>query len=226
MGPPGGGKTTFALQWPNLWVADCDQNLAGPLRFLKAQGRLPTFSYDSIALDDSNKPLNFVEQWERVEARTTAALTDPNIQTLFIDSLTHVDRILYQYCCAKQGVKELEFQQWNLFKNTIYRYIMRIRSSGKTLIIACHEKIETDKKGNVEKYTPVISTNIKDYFSYLFTDVWRCTLSDAGGGKLKATVTTHPTAVSDLKNSLLLGREVEATYSAVKQAIDKLQISA
>jgi len=224
MGPPGGGKTTFALQWPGLWVADCDQNLSGPLRYLKQKGQLPTFSYDRIAFDDNDAPLeSFSKQWERLEAKTKEAQRTSSVRTIFIDSLTHVDRILYQHCCEKQGVKELEWQQWNMYKNALYKFIMSIRASGKTLLVACHEKIEYDKKGQVEKYTPVVSTNLKDYFSYMFTDVWRCTLIDAGGGRLRATVTTHPTQVSDLKNSLLLGKEIEATYSAVQLALDKLQ---
>jgi GTPase SAR1 family protein len=224
MGPPGGGKTTFALQWPNLWVANCDQNLAGPMRYLANENKYPAFSYDDIAQDGGGTPVPMHLQWNRLESVTKDALADPSISTLFIDSLTHVDRILYAHCCKAQGVKDLEFQQWNMFKNSLYRYIMEARTSGKTILLACHENIEYDKKGAVEKYVPTVSTNLKNYFGYMFTDIWRCTLETVGGGKITARITTHPNNVSDLKNSLLLGKSIDASYAAVEAAVNKFKL--
>ena len=41
MGPPKAGKTTLALQFPNPYVADCDNNLSGPDEYLKANTMPP-----------------------------------------------------------------------------------------------------------------------------------------------------------------------------------------
>lgn len=225
MGPPGSGKTTFALKWPGLYVVDADQNLAGPLRYLNSKGKFTPFKYDIVALDDANQPVEAHLQWPRLKSCVEAAIKDPTVLTLFIDSLTHVDRIVYAYACKTQNVKELEFQQWNMFKNELYRFIMNIRSKGKTLIMSCHENIEYDKKGQVEKYVPTLSTNLKNYFGYIFTDVWRCTLKPVGGGKIEGVVSTHPTALSDLKNSLLFDKgEIAADYDIVRTAIDKIKL--
>lgn len=224
MGPPGGGKTTFALQWPNMWIADCDRNLAGPMRYLQSKGIPVTAQRSDIQFDDDGKPVAIEDQWERLIAETKIAIDNKDIQTLFVDSLTHIDRILYAHCCKKQKVVELEFQQWNMFKNLLYRYIVGVRDSGRTIILSCHEQIEYDKKGQIEKFIPTISTNLKNYFAYIFTDAWRCTLEPIGAGQVKSFIYTHPTKVSDLKNSLLLGEKIEANYVAVSAAIKKTKV--
>jgi len=224
MGPPGGGKTTFALQWPGLWFADCDMNLAGPMRYLQSTGKEATFKYDTIPYDDEGKPLDLHQWWNRLVAKTNEAIKDPTIETICIDSLTQIDNMLVEHTMRTQGTKVMEIQHWRPFRKDLHEFIMRARSCGKTLLVCCHEEIVFDKKGAVEKYRPSVSTKISDYFGYYFTDIWRCTIIDAGAGKLRAVVTTHPTAVSDLKNSLLLGQEIEASYSVVKQAIEKWKV--
>jgi hypothetical protein len=219
MGPPGGGKTTFALQWPGVWIADCDMNLAGPLRYIKSRGINVDVKYDTIPYDDDGKPLELHEWWSRLVVKTATAIKDPTIQTIVVDSLTQVDNMLVEHTMQTQRTKVMEIQHWRPFRKDLHEYIMRARSCGKTFLMLCHEEILFDKKGQVEKYRPSVSTKISDYFGYYFTDIWRCTLVDGGAGKLKAVVTTHPTAVSDLKNSLLLGREIEADYRVVERIL-------
>lgn len=225
IGPPGGGKTTFALQWPGVWVADCDQNLAGPTRLLKTQNIYKPYFLDLIAYDDDNNVItDLAKQWDRLLRKTDEAIKSPEVKTLFLDSLTHIDRILYAWCCVKLNVKDLEWNQFNLFKNTLYRYIMAVRASGKNLLVACHEKIEYDAKGNVKKYVPVLSTNLAQYFGYMFTDIWRFLIVDQGANKFEAMMYTLPTTTSDLKNSLQLPAKLKARYSEVETYITKLKI--
>jgi len=222
MGPPGGGKTTFMLQWPNLWVADCDRNLAGPMRYLQSIGRYKPFKYDVIPVNDDGTqvPLNLA--WQRLRTLTKAALADSTVQVVGLDTLTYCDQALYAHTCRVQGLSDLEGFHWSPYKRELHAFLSECRASGKTVIVACHEKIEYDKKGNVEKYIPSISTGISNYFGYYFTDIWRCTLEDQGGKVgLRSKLVTHPTAVSDLKNSLLFGKgDLEATYEAVRPFIE------
>lgn len=225
IGPPGGGKTSFALQWPGLYVADCDQNLAGPMRFLKGQGKYKPFAYDRICYDDDGAPIQKLDkQWERLLIKVDAACKDPAIETIFIDSLTHIDRILYSHCLVKLNTTQLEWNQFKLFIDLLYRFIMAVRASGKNVLVACHEQIEYGPKGEIKKYKPVLSTKLAQYFGYMFTDVWRMKIVDAGAGKQKAMMYLTPTATSELKNSLLLSGEMEATYANIEAGINKTKL--
>ena len=228
MGPPGGGKTTLMLQFPNLYVLNCDRNLAGPIRYLQQIGKFKPFKYDTISQYEEDCTDKFGDHkagdlvdisigWARLRSLASIAIKDPTIQTIGLDTLTWCDNALYAHTARVQGLKELEGFHWAPYKRELHAFLAECKSSGKTVIVNCHEKIEYDKKGNVEKYNPSISTGISAYFGYYFSDIWRCTLEDQGGGKLKAKVSTHPTAVSDLKNSILCGKELEATYEAVSK---------
>ena len=42
IGPPGAGKTTVSLQLPKPFILDCDDNINGPIRYLKTAGKLGT----------------------------------------------------------------------------------------------------------------------------------------------------------------------------------------
>jgi hypothetical protein len=101
---------------------------------------------------------------------------------------------------------------------------MAVRASGKNLLIACHEKIEYDKQGNVKKYTPVLTTNLSQYFGYMFTDIWRCLLVPTGAGKYKGQIKTLPNSTSDLKNSLQLPAELEASYVSLEPYLGKIKL--
>jgi len=209
IGPPGSGKTTYALQFPDVWVADCDNNLAGPVRYLKSVGKFKPFKADSIQFDDDGKPITPAQSWERLVTKTQEALKSPDIKTIIIDSLTHVDRILLVWCMEKLRKATPEFDVWNMFKLRLYDYLVKIRSGGKSVIVICHEKIEYDKNGSIDKFVPAVSTNLKDYFGYLFTDVWRSELHLVGG-KYEHNIRVTPTALHDLKNSLLLTNTINS----------------
>jgi GTPase SAR1 family protein len=229
MGPPGGGKTTLMMQFPGLYILNCDRNLAGPVRYLKSIGKFKPFKYDTISQyeDDEGEHhkgdmIDIKFGWDRLRALARAAIKDPSIQTIGLDTLTWCDQALYAHSCRVQGLKELEGFNWSPYKRELHAFLSECKASGKTVIVNCHEKIEYDKKGAIEAYVPSISTGISAYFGYYFSDIWRCTLVDQGGTRgLKAIVTTHPTAVSQLKNSILCGNTLEASYEAVEKFLKK-----
>ena len=231
MGPPGGGKTTFMLQFPDLYVLDCDRNLAGPIRYLKSIGKYKPFWYDTISQYESDCTDSFGEHkagdavdikfgWQRLRQLASAALKDPNIHNIGLDTLTWCDTALYMHVCRTQNKKELGSFDWQPYKRELHTFISEVKSSGKNLIVNCHEKIEYDVAGHVTDYLPTVSTNISSYFGYFFSDMWRCTLEPLGN-KLFAKVETHPTATKHLKNSLLCGQTIEASYEAVAKFLSK-----
>src|ERR1017187_1396697 len=231
MGPPGGGKTTFMLQFPGLYVLNCDRNLAGAIRYLKSVGRYKPFQYDTISQYEkdatdlgAHKPGEMVDiswGWERMRKLTKIVLADPTIQTIGLDTLTWCDTALYMHTCRTQCKKELAAFDWNPYKRELHGFLSECKAAGKTVIVNCHEKIEYDVAGNVTDYLPTVSTNISSYFGYYFSDIWRCSVEDSGGGKLIYKVETHPTATRHLKNSLLCGKTIEPTYESVAKLLTK-----
>ena len=53
-GPPGTGKTTLACHLPKVYIADCDLNLAGPLRWLRENNGPMPVGYDIIDREHEN----------------------------------------------------------------------------------------------------------------------------------------------------------------------------
>ena len=236
MGPPGGGKTTLGLQFPGVGVLNCDRNLAGPVRYLKSKGLYTPFKYETISAydDDSDPPHKSGEivdikfAWDRCREITRRFIKDPDIKVIMLDTLTYIDQALYSHACRVQNVTELGGFQWQPYKRELHTWIAEVKSSGKLLLVNCHERPIFKPLGQgvksmdvVDKYEPTISTNISSYFGYFFSDMWRCSLQDQGAGIMKCILQTHPNKMMDLKNSLLMEKQITGDYATLKPHIDK-----
>lgn len=197
LGPPGGGKTTFALSFPSPYIIDCDQNLDGPQLCLTKRNKDFTYHYDTPA--EETIPMH--ERWEKVMGFLRDAIKSPDVKTIIIDSLTHLDEYLLRHVMNKQGQKEMRIQDWIPFRSELAKLIMLSRSSSKTVILTAHEQKSTNKEGHVIKLDPAIRSRISDFFGSFFTDIYRC-YSTIIGGKEKFYLQTFGDGISDLKNSL------------------------
>ncbi len=224
IGPPGSGKTPLALQFPSVGLIDCDANVAGPMRWLMSKGRYSPFKFQRADRTmDKDELVTLPWVWENIKKIGTFFEKDQEVSTIVLDSLTYCDTALYAHCCRTQSVQELSGFQWAAYKRELHSFLASCKAAGKTTIVTCHEKIEYDKKGNIEKYVPSISTGIAAYFGYYFSDIWRCTLEDPGAGKPhQMHVRTASTQLYDAKNSLLFGKElVDPTWQTIHEAINK-----
>jgi len=222
IGPPGGGKTTLALQFPNVYVLDCDLNLSGPENYLRQAGRPPLeFRYDQIPFDDAGNPVPVQQQWKRLIEKIILAVVDPWVKTIFLDGLTAVDEILLQHVLRTQATTTMRQQDWIPFRSAMVGLIMQIRTTGKTSIVSCHEKTETDEKGNVEAFKPAFRSKIGDFFGGFFTDMWRCQAKPGVAGKTSFWVYPQRTSRSDLKNSVLMPPEIELPAQGAFEAVNK-----
>lgn len=221
------------MQFPNLYVANCDLNLTGPERFIRQRDPTLSYSYDDIPLKDdgAQRPVN--ECLQHLFDCLTKAAQDPTIKTIAIDSLTHVNEYVIQHILRLGGRKDMEIRDWISFKSRFLELLFSYsRNSGKTVIMTVHESIieEVDPKNvmkkNVIGYQPSISGGITDYFGAFFTDVWRCTIDRVGQTPtnplgLEARLTTARNSKSDLKNSLGLPPEMKADYKLIEAQLNK-----
>lgn len=215
IGQPGGAKTTLALQFPGLVLFDCDLNTDGPRKHLHSNNLYKPFYRESITLDDDGKPRPVEKCFDHIcDKLKELALNRPEgFQTFCLDGLTMINEFVIQKVLSTQRKELMEPHFWAPFKSYLMSLLVgRLRSLGVTTIVTCHEfvieKPSSDKskvmQSEIVAYKPAVQGGITDFFGGFFTDVWRCSLESAPGGKLEAKLTTQRTTLSELKNSMSL----------------------
>lgn len=229
IGPPGGGKTTLAMQFPSVEFMDCDRNLDGPERFIRKNLASLSYGYNSITMDDDNKPVPAELCYDRLIDKLDLAKTTPS-KTVVIDSLTLVNEFIIRKILHDQrrSSGEMEARDWIPFKTRMINLLVaKVRNLGKTTICTVHETILTkpDPKNIMNReivgYQPSVQGSIVDFFGGFFTDMWRCTAHAAPADRVEYKIHTCRTALSDLKNSIGLPNEILVRQGEL--AFDKIK---
>lgn len=230
VGPAGSGKTTLALQFPNLWIADCDRNLDGPERYLRKVKNFPlNYSYDTITIDDDGKPVATHDLYNRLMDKLLTVKAETKFDWIIIDSLTHINEFIIQKVYKEKGVTEMEARHWATFKSNAYNLLVgRIRSIGKNVIVVAHEVSIERAAGGKDVMTkvlaerrPYIQGGINEQLGGFFTDMWRMEGRPSPGGKVEYVLQTNKTQYDELKNSIGLPYEmVDPTYEKIRPYLE------
>lgn len=205
-GPPGAGKTTLACQMPKAYIADCDLNLGGALRYMnEAKLTLPV-GYDTIDRKDDGSDVEPNLRFERLCLCLQSAAADPNVETLVLDSATKISDYIIAHTLRMQNKKAMEMTSWGFYLGYWKELINKLSSVRKNLVLIAHEKVEKDEIDQSLKYFLLIPGQFGSMAGSLFTDVWRCEVA-AGAGfganvKYSWNVRTMPDHKFQLKNSL------------------------
>lgn len=220
LGPPGCGKTTLAMQFPSPHFLDCDENLAGPDRFLRNDaGRKDlSYTYDSIRYDDNDKAVPMDYLWDRYIKKFEESISGPG-KTIITDSLTGLDEFNIQVTAREAGgILKLAQQHWIPFRSRMKALTIKMRQTGKINIVCCHQEVKYDEKGNARHYDVTLSSKLSDHFGWVFTDVWHFVPQPPLAGKQRpAKLTCVSTSLVDAKNSFGMPSEVDATWSEVNK---------
>jgi len=238
IGPPGGGKTTLAMQFPNVCFIDCDRNLDGPERFLRSKNAQFSYAYVSATIDEKGNPYDVADCFDWIIVRITELAKEASIQTVVIDGLTLINEYIIRKILKKQGGKSvMEPHFWGPFKSDMLKLLVQtLRGLNKTTIVTCHEvvleKPNTDKDKMLQPliigYRPAVQGGITDYLGGFFSDMWRCTSQPGAGNKQTYKLQVVRDGLSDLKNSLALPSEGftwsegELGYERIKPYIEKV----
>ncbi len=228
MGPPGSRKTTLGLQFPNVYVEDCDRNLDGPERWLRSNGHKDlSYTYNSVRYDDNGKMREIDECYNSLCDDLTRIANTPkdyaSVKTVFVDSLSHVNEFLIRHVLKLQNkprkIHEMEARDWSPFKS--YAYILlvaKLEQTNKHVLCSCHEVklVEPDgtnvMKERVIGYEPFFQGKVGDIIGAFFTDVWRLEVRPALAGGSETWLQTMKTPKCEhLKNSLGLPAELNVT---------------
>lgn len=210
VGPPGGGKSTLMLGFPNLLVFDCDLNLDGPERLLRKQNPALSYSYDQVPLQDNGSPRPVWECYDHLIVGLSNVAANPSdIQWVAVDSLSQVNEFIIRKVLKEQSKNEMEARHWQPFKSLALSLLIgKLRHLGKNVIVTAHETkiVRPDPKQVMQElvigYEPFFQGKVGEMLGAFFTDVYRCTSIPAPGGKIEFQLETMKTTLSDLKNSL------------------------
>jgi len=237
IGAPGSGKTTFALQLPKVGVIDCDDNLGGPVRYLRAQNKAPTFKYDTPLRDANDKPISRELQFTQVCKILDEMIADPEVETIVIDSLSSLIEILFTHTLhiqkkpispdIKAADKKFEYEDWAAFGNILRKLIFGLKSCGKRFIITAHVKVDQDELTKVLYRFINCPGAVKDYISGWFEEAWEFYIFTQGtppNDKAIRKIRTVPDARSvnlGLKTSAGLPSTLDADANLILTALSK-----
>ena len=203
-GAPGTGKTTLACHLPKAYIADCDLNLAGPLRWLRENNGPMPVGYDIIDREHENgAEVDPSLRYQRLIKCLAEAVKSPDIETIVIDSATKLSDYMIAEVLRQQGKKEMSISMWGLYLALWKHFISRLSAQRKNFVLICHEKVEKDEIDQSLKYFIMIPGQISNIIGSLFTDVWRCEVSSVGlPPKYSFDIRTMSDNKFSLKNSL------------------------
>lgn len=222
VGSPGSGKTALALQFPNLYVIDCDGNLQGPTDYLKRSGLYKPYKWDTAFVDDAGKPVSPFNRYNRVVSCLQQAAADPSIDTIYLTSLTAFrdmvkDDILRQRASnvglgdarnkfpvteQNRGMTGLMQPEWDTFAFYFRNLVTSMRGCGKTFILDAHYEKQQNEADKMFYETLAIPGQSRYNLAALFTDTWQTVIVTEGFGanaKTERKVRTIPNGILDEK---------------------------
>lgn len=232
VGSPGTAKTTLALQLPKPFILDCDDNLSGPVRYLKSLNKLngPVFFDTPLRLADG-KPCPREQQYDRSIALLKEACESPQVETLILDTLTSFTEMMFTKTLIVNGKKlgdnvrtfdpKFEYAEWHTFLKIFTQTIYWLKSSGKRICLTAHIEVDKDElTGTLFKFLKCPG-QFRNTISGLFEEVWECYIESTGAGstaKAVRKVRTSPDARSihlGLKSAAGLGATFDADMDTI-----------
>ncbi len=237
IGSPGSGKTTFALQLPKVGLVDCDDNLGGPVRFLRGQNKAPNFKYDTPLRDAQDKPIAREAQFTQLCRILDELIADPEVETIVIDSLSSLVEMLFVHVLAAQkkpisadiriADKKFEYEDWAAFGNLLRKLIFNLKSSGKRFVLTAHISVDADELTKVLYRFISCPGAVKNYLSGWFEEAWEFYIFTSGmppNEKAVRKIRTVPDARSvnlGLKTSAGLASTMDADAATILAALSK-----
>jgi len=224
VGAPKSGKTSFALQFPRPYIADCDNNIYGPMTYLERQKKNPNFHYDVIDVDDNGREIPVEKRWTRLTECVRAAATHPEIKTIVVDSLSKVSDYLIAHILHYEKVSTMRIQDWQPYQNLLKKLVIFTRSCGKNVIFCAHEHVEKDELDGVLRCCVALPSKLAHHIGGLFTDVWRAEYSPgAGGQEGRYMIRALSSARMSLGNSINLPPVFPMDFAAEPKLVERFK---
>lgn len=208
VGPPGGGKTTIAMQFPGVCFLDIDEKLDGPESLIRKSRPDLSYSFIQAGRDEKGNRLPSGDVFKNLLSVVGSLKGNKEIQTIVLDNLTMLSEFVIQDILKTQKKDAMTGGDWGPYKSKMVQILLNaLREPGKHVIVLAHEfHKEVAKPGNMmEKILvgrrPTIQGKMDDILGGYFSDMWRCSGGQVGG-KQEFYIETMPTGLDELKNTL------------------------
>jgi len=222
-GEPGAGKTSMALQFPKVWVLDCDQNLGGPTRFLKSRGLTLPVGYDIIDRDDSGKVVPDNMRWDRLiscVANLQKLVNDGTVQTIVLDSMSKINDYNKADVLRKNPTKTGGFEQtsWGFFYANWVKLVGALTASKVHLVLTAHDRVDKDEFDGSTKIMLNTQGQFQAQAGSMFSDVWHAEIQSSGVPVVHKRVcrTIQSYKYAGLKNSFQLPDLFEFDWKTIE----------
>jgi len=173
IGDPGAGKTRLAMSFPTPGFIDCDGNLNSAARLAGSK----KWFYSQPFKDDAGKEVPEVDRWNRAVSEVKLMLTNPEIETVIIDSwgplcawaLLHAENELRK---AGIDVKKEYLAKYNAFIPLMTGFITMLKIPGKYVIVNAHQVMEKGELTGTLSFILDMPGNSAFTLGRLFNDVW------------------------------------------------------
>ena len=220
IGPPGAGKTTFCLQFPNVAIIDADLNLDGPEQRLRKSNPNLEYRYGAVSIDDKGAIVDEDKRFTRLTTLFDEAKQDPWVKTIVEDSLTNITQILIWQILSLTKGSNMEIKDWGTHRGKMLSMLIKQRLSckDKTVIFTCHQEDKMKKldpkslEATLIGYVPSINPGLQSDLPGMFTDCWHLQMRQKPGNTYQNILTTMPTGMMPfLKNSMGMPAELDVT---------------
>lgn len=207
-GPPKTGKTMVALQFEAPWVANCANNLTGPLKYLMRVNpeHTKTIKWSNVNVSAAGINIDVGARWTNLIGLCQEALRDSTIKTLILDDLSFIDQYLQDFIVSEKAdskSKEMTISDWIPYKRLLAKLVTSLRNTGRTLIVTAHEENAKDEATGAIFTRLNIPGKMADNLGGFFSDVWRTEVESDAEGNPVYTVRAQPTTrVPQIGNSL------------------------
>lgn len=236
-GPPGCGKTTLALKFPRPYICDLDNNMSGTIRKSRIEGKPLDVCYDvpDLIIDEKTgnitgeRPLK--DRYKFMAECLKAAAADPNIDTIVVDGVSKLNAYIIAEIGKQnptvgnraRGEGEMTLQDWGAHLYLWQNFVTKMQATSKMFVLTAHEETSdrTDLSGIL---VSVQGKKVQATLAGMFSDVWRCEVTDKLGPKGREyewKVRTMQTSSLQLKNSLGLPDSFVMDWNTINNALQK-----
>ena len=229
-GPPKSGKSVLAMQFPKPYFIDLDVNLGGPIRYAQRAGLPLPVGYDTVDKDEKGAEVKPQQRYTRLNRLLMEAQSNPEIETIVLDSATQLTQILIDEVCRSQGKTSPDDfkdgrQFWGFFGRLGTGVMATLKLMRKHIVLTAHEKINKTMDGSIVYPIKIAwPGQLGQVIGAYFTDVWRCETKTIPKGMEKEyhfIVRTMPDAMYELGNGLGLPATFEFKWSIIADALSK-----